>query len=543
MNDQRTAASSGEQREPRQVERNIERTRGAIDRTLDEIGDRLHPQHLLHQALDIFRSDDDEPNEWAIEARRSGKRIVRKIKRNPIPALLIGAGAAWLWLDDDKAQRRRRLHEQWDDVPEHSGSSVDARTGEPYGEDQPYADYAGRAKVSPAWHSGYDWSDAHDDEASWTQRAEATLAELRTAVGDSVRPVKERVGLVANKMASLSGLKRSEIQRALQAQWDDIPEHSGSYVDARTGQPYDSSYGEQWRHLAALDVLSAGMSESGGSEADEDEGWKARAEQTLKSIQEKLSDNTVSAKERLSAVGSHLSTLAESSRGFAARYSQAGGRRVRSLARGTRRGAQRLGNQVGSGYDATRDLVQETMDENPLAVGIGVLGLGLLVGAMLPTTRREDQLVGEQADALKSRGAAAGREAMERGQDAVSAAGEAAFAEAERQGLTPSQLAEQARQSVSQVADAAKQQTAGAGDLRSRAEAVVKQATKAAKEEMHEPHDKQSTQGQQASPAQQGVSGQQSTSGQQCPPGQQSVQGHQPVHGQSAKPPTTPSTR
>src|SRR5690606_2421026 len=126
-----------------------------------------------------------------------------------------------------------------------------------------------------------------------------------------------------------------------------------------------------------------------------------------------------------------------------------------AMARGTQHRAQHFGRQVGSGYESTRDYLAETIDDNPLVSGVAVLGLGLLVGSLLPSTRLEDEAVGEQADELKARGAEAGREALERGQEMAASAGEAAYEEAKRQGLTPSQLAEQAREGIDKLAGAA----------------------------------------------------------------------------------------
>ena len=71
----------------------------------------------------------------------------------------------------------------------------------------------------------------------------------------------------------------------------------------------------------------------------------------------------------------------------------------------------------------------------------------------------------------------------------AASAGEAAYDEAKRQGLTPSQLAEQARAGIDQLAGAAKEHAPAAGDLRSKAAAVVERATAAAKESATgEPH-------------------------------------------------------
>ena len=40
------------------------------------------------------------------------------------------------------------------------------------------------------------------------------------------------------------------------------------------------------------------------------------------------------------------------------------------------------------------------MEEYPLAVGVGFAALGALIGVLLPRTRQEDELLGEQSDEL-----------------------------------------------------------------------------------------------------------------------------------------------
>ncbi|MCE8548475.1 hypothetical protein KBY25_21915 [Ruegeria pomeroyi] len=52
--------------------------------------------------------------------------------------------------------------------------------------------------------------------------------------------------------------------------------------------------------------------------------------------------------------------------------------------------------------------------QNPLAVGAIALGLGALIGAMLPATRREDEILGAHRDALAERAEAALRHEMEK---------------------------------------------------------------------------------------------------------------------------------
>ncbi|MEW2913627.1 hypothetical protein [Leisingera sp. JC11] len=53
-------------------------------------------------------------------------------------------------------------------------------------------------------------------------------------------------------------------------------------------------------------------------------------------------------------------------------------------------------------------------DQNPLAAGAIALGLGALIGALLPATRREDELLGAHRDALAAKAEAALREEMDK---------------------------------------------------------------------------------------------------------------------------------
>ncbi|WP_264210617.1 hypothetical protein [Leisingera thetidis] len=53
-------------------------------------------------------------------------------------------------------------------------------------------------------------------------------------------------------------------------------------------------------------------------------------------------------------------------------------------------------------------------DQNPLAAGAIALGLGALIGALLPSTRQEDELLGAHRDALAAKAEAALREELDK---------------------------------------------------------------------------------------------------------------------------------
>lgn len=77
-------------------------------------------------------------------------------------------------------------------------------------------------------------------------------------------------------------------------------------------------------------------------------------------------------------------------------------------------------------------------ERNPAGLAIGGAAVGFLAGMLLPSTRMEDERLGETADQVKAQAADVGREAVERGkqvaQEAASTATETAREQAKEQG-------------------------------------------------------------------------------------------------------------
>lgn len=274
----------GADRGSREIYQEIEETRSEMDHTLDEIGERLHPKHLIDEVVALFGSDESSgSSDPKDRARMIGKRLIRKVKQHPMPALLCGGGLAWLLLEDEHHPRQPGMRRQWDDSDEHSGSFVDARTGAPYD-----ASYGLHWRGAAAWNHDFDWSDTHEDEPTWNERAEKTLKEIQDSLSDQQRATRDKIRSSAAKLMTLSGRRRSEIH----SQWDEIAEHSGSFVDARTGEPYDDSYGEQWRALVCCDVAAS----EDWSEEDE-QRLSDKAQQSISRIKSVAQEKVPSAEQ------------------------------------------------------------------------------------------------------------------------------------------------------------------------------------------------------------------------------------------------------
>jgi gas vesicle protein len=94
--------------------------------------------------------------------------------------------------------------------------------------------------------------------------------------------------------------------------------------------------------------------------------------------------------------------------------------------------------------------------ENPLGLAVAGAAVGFLVGTLLPSTRVEDERMGEVADQVKDKAREAGNEAVERGKEVAHEALDSAKA-------TTREAAEvQGQELVSTVQESAREVTSGA---------------------------------------------------------------------------------
>jgi hypothetical protein len=99
------------------IRSNIEQTRESMDNTLEQIGERMKPRHLLDDFLDIFRSRPGRGEQLKEKpghalssagdtASRLGTRMVYFVREHPIPVILIGTGIAWALIERNRGNGR-----------------------------------------------------------------------------------------------------------------------------------------------------------------------------------------------------------------------------------------------------------------------------------------------------------------------------------------------------------------------------------------------------------------------------------------------------
>jgi ElaB/YqjD/DUF883 family membrane-anchored ribosome-binding protein len=180
------------------------------------------------------------------------------------------------------------------------------------------------------------------------------------------------------------------------------------------------------------------------------------------------------ARRRVRQGGRHLRERARDLRERASESSHHMGQRLGERGHRIRERAaemsQDVRERVREGYEHTQDRMMKTCqraqrnlriaaEHHPLAAGAACMGLGLLVGVLLPRSAQEDEWFGETASKVKERAKDEGQDLVARGKHVAETAVQAARSEAERQGLTPAQLKESAK-SVGNEARQAAQQSA-----------------------------------------------------------------------------------
>ena len=131
-----------------------------------------------------------------------------------------------------------------------------------------------------------------------------------------------------------------------------------------------------------------------------------------------------------------------SSKGQSGHSGQNTGDQAQQKAQEAQRKAQQRAKQAKRGFS-------KLVDEQPLVVGIVAALVGILFGLVLPHTRREDELMGEASENTIKR-------AKEVAQKTFETAKETVKEEAQRQGLTPDSLKQEAQDKLHKAQDVVK---------------------------------------------------------------------------------------
>ncbi|HYC41754.1 MAG TPA: DUF3618 domain-containing protein [Noviherbaspirillum sp.] len=168
-------------------------------------------------------------------------------------------------------------------------------------------------------------------------------------------------------------------------------------------RPVRSAYGDTgYDGMDEADYLAARDYGTG----DTDEGLMQR-------MASKTSDTAQGLKESASNVGQKLSDTASSVSGRVQQAGQSARTRLQETAGSAQARMSEMGRRSQMQMERAKDRFGQMMDEQPLVLGALGLAVGAALGAAIPNTRRENEMMGSARDDLLERAKETAREQAE----------------------------------------------------------------------------------------------------------------------------------
>jgi hypothetical protein len=205
------------------IRHNIDLTRQRMDETIDALAGRMKGRHLLDEVVGYFRTDSGQENAAKIKekvtetAGTAMNTVVNSIKSNPWPALLIGAGVAWLVYSNRRsasAGSDEYMYSPYEnDLTDEAGYEV---SGGGYGTSD-IGDVEYGSDIASSNVSSFD-ADAGDQSGSRLQGAKDAVRERATQARDQIQAKASQVGQRVREGASAVRNRASQLSSRVQEQ-------------------------------------------------------------------------------------------------------------------------------------------------------------------------------------------------------------------------------------------------------------------------------------------------------------------------------------
>lgn len=401
-----TQAGTDREQSSEEIKRNIEHTRHDMSEKIETIQQKLSPENLKAQAKDVMQDAVREGADTISEYIRTnsnelGRSLTDVVRRNPLPAALIGIGLGWLMMESmgsdeedqypiQRYQRYRRRPRSYSRRYDYDRAAFDGGDyGNDYGNDEGYDD------------------EFYDDYVEY----------IDDIYDGDYDPTME--GDV-----SRSGMSRQYSSATAYRQSSDYPGRYQNDVDD------DSSM---------IDEAQERVADAAHTVKDAISGAADQVQETAEGIGSAVG-------QKAEELGHKANRRARSARGTVRGQSQ----RMRSRGRQARHEAERRAHEA-------QHYAQETIQENPLMVGVGAFAVGALAGLLLPQTRMENKWMGEARDQIMDTAQEIGADMAHRAENVV----EEVRPEVEK---AAQQVAEDVRQTGQQAVENLKQTGQKAAD-------------------------------------------------------------------------------
>jgi len=178
----------------------------------------------------------------------------------------------------------------------------------------------------------------------------------------------------------------------------------------------------------------------------------------LSSAKDKVQDLAGSAKDALSSAGDKVSEAADWTKEHASELGHQVAEKASTLGHQVTDRASGLRRQAKTQVRRARVGFWQTMEENPLMIGAATLALGIVAGLAIPSTDKEDELMGETRDHLFDEVKEAGQQVLDKGKHVAEAVADKVKEEAHNQGLTPEGVVDKVKAVAQEATNTAKEE-------------------------------------------------------------------------------------
>jgi hypothetical protein len=244
---------------------------------------------------------------------------------------------------------------------------------------------------------------SNQNKGSGSDTVSAAKISAGTSVGsvDRSPPMPQAQGSAGNPSAGSTAQSATLASHTSKPLGGQSTAGSGQQHSSMPGQGGQSTgAGQQRGSSSAQGGPSSGSEQHGSSQSGQTPGAQSRG------TSEAARQTAEQARERASQA------YDEASEWMRDTYESASSWASDAMERGSR------GLSTRSFGDARRG-VQQYVAQNPVMVGLVGLAAGLLLGALLPRTRREDEMIGEWADEVRQQGLRYAHEMTQRGREFV----------------------------------------------------------------------------------------------------------------------------
>lgn len=180
------------------IEREVEATRGNLDRTVEALKERMTPGQLVDEVMDAMGGPVQE----------MASNLGAQIRANPIPLALIGAGVAWLAFGRGHERRSWRSSPDYDFEPDYAGAPDSGYLGMDYDPNTVGQEGDGDGRINRVKNAARNGAD----------RAKRAVSSARSAVSEGADGARQR----ASQLADTARQRASEYGQRARAAYEDV---------------------------------------------------------------------------------------------------------------------------------------------------------------------------------------------------------------------------------------------------------------------------------------------------------------------------------